>query len=697
MREKKEKQGKSRKIGKNSRLSKSITLLISAVSAACIIVLFLVSNANMTNAMRETAQDHMITSLDSKTQIMEEYINSAEALLTAFSKGGELKAFLKNTSDQKLKEAAQAYTSEFYKGIPNWEGIYLDTWASETVTHSNPDAVGMIMREGESLKSLQDSILGAESGVFNTGILKSPASGQLVISMYVPIFDNGTPIGFVGGALKAAGVKELLDATKSAGMEEMTYSLINVGTGVYIFDNDESLMDTEVQDEALLGILERVKSGETEGRLEYKGTDGEQYFSVFKSVGDRGWLLIIKDRSSEIFEKANRNKIMLGITCCIGFLMITLFSWLVIRGKTKPLVKVTASINRLSRLDLTEDQSISKYTVRGDEVGQIAGAVKSLSGNFREIIATLTKCSLSLTDSSDTMNRTSSELFESIENNAATTQELSASIINTNEAIEAITEEIKKVSGMLGTIEQCVDDGNDKSEHLLKIAEDMSRTAGETLESNSKKIEDTKKRIGEAIANLQSLDKINEMAAQILDITGQTNLLSLNASIEAARAGEAGRGFAVVADEIGNLAAGSSKTVVEIKKICEDANNSIQSVRECFRDIIAFMEEDVSGQFHNFADMAEKYGDAVAEIKKAISSIDSTSTLFVGSVSNITEQMSHVSNASADNAAGVDDIIEKNNVTTLTADSIIGIAKENKDNAEAIKNIVDQFQGDIKN
>ena len=677
---------------KTKKLSNSIACMIALVSAVCIAILFILSDRNMTNVMRKTAEDNMITSLDAKTQIIEEYIGNAETVLISFSKSGELKEFLKNPSDPKKKEAAQTYTTEFYKGISNWEGIYLDTWDSEVVTHSNPDAVGLVMREGEGLTALQESILSAENGVLNLGIKASPASGELVISMYAPIFDNGVPIGFAGGAVRAAGLKDLLDATNASGLENTTYSLINTDSGVYIFDSDEALMDTEVQDTVLLGMMEQVKGGEATGRVEFTDEEGNDYFSVYKALAGRGWLLVVKDYSSEIFEQVNASRIVLGIVCGIGFLLIVLFSWIVIGTGIKPLEKVTASIDRLSSLNLKEDENILKYTVRKDEIGRIANAVNSLSRNFREIISTLSECSVSLTGSSETIEHTSGELFESIENNAATTQELSASIVNTNQAIDVMTGEIEKVSDMLEMIEKNVDDGNSRSEHLLQIADEMSTTAGRTLESNREKVEETKKRIDDAIMNLHSLSRINEMASQILDITGQTNLLSLNASIEAARAGEAGRGFAVVADEIGNLAAGSSKTVVQIQSICEEANKSINSVQECFKDIIVFMEEDVSGQFKHFADLAERYNEAVAGIRDAIHSIDDASARFVDSVSSITEQMSHVSNASADNEAGVDDIIEKNNLTTQTADSIIDIAKENKDNAEAIKNIVERFR-----
>jgi len=227
---------------------------------------------------------------------------------------------------------------------------------------------------------------------------------------------------------------------------------------------------------------------------------------------------------------------------------------------------------------------------------------------------------------------------------------------------------------------------------LIQTANTMSRTASDTMENNSKKVEETKRNIEEAMKNLQSLVKINEMATQILDITSQTNLLSLNASIEAARAGEAGKGFAVVAGEIGSLAENSSETVNQIQALCKDANKSIESVKECFEDIIAFMETDVSGKFKQFATMASEYEVVVNDIREVIQSIHNKTSVFSESASNIRDQINNVKMASSDNEQGVDDIIVKNDLTTQTADSIIKIADQNQLNVEAIKDIVDMFK-----
>lgn len=677
---------------KRTKLSRRIATIIAIVAAICIAIIFFLSDANMTNAISESATNNMVTSLDAKVQIIDEYISNAESVLYLFSKSEELKSFLKDPSDTELQKKAQDYTSAFYEGISNWEGIYLDTWDTVVITHSNPDAVGLVMREGDGVSQLQDSIMSANGGVYNLGVLQSPASGQQVISMYAPVLDNGTPIGFVGGATLAQGLKDLLDATVAVGLENATYSIIDINKGTYIFDSDETLISTEVSDPMLLNTLEQAAAGTLDGTINYKDDTGEAYSAVYHVIDKRGWLVIQKDKDSEIFHDVRQSRNVLCVVCLLGLAMIILFSLIAIRYKIKPLEVVTEQIRRLSTLDLKEDTRINKYTKGKDEIGQIAEAVRILSENFRKIITTLNHCSSSMLDSSRTMKDTSAELFSSIENNAATTEELSASIINTNSAIDMMTGETSKVSEMLDEIEQTVDRGTKTSNHLLEIAEHMSVSVTHSLDNNTTRIEETKKQIDQALANLQTLEKINVMATQILDITTQTNLLSLNASIEAARAGEAGRGFSVVADEIGKLANDSSNTVVQIQMICEEANESIRNVQDCFKDIIDFMEIDVSNQFRNFSDMSKKYGQAVLEIQDAISSIDHIASSFVDSVSNITEQITHIGLASSDNAHGVDDIIEKNNTTTMTADMIINVADENSQNAEEIQKIVERFK-----
>lgn len=677
---------------KNTKMGVVIAFIVAIVSAVSMGVVFYLSNSNITSVLINDVENNMQTSLDGKTKLIDEYIQNAESQLMSFSKEKDILDFLRNKDNKAKRETLQAYNSEYFAALQGWEGLYVADWETETLTHSNKSAVGLVLREGDSLKQLHDSLTAAKGGVYNTGILKSPSSGQLIISMYVPIYDGDTPLGFVGGAIQTEGLSQRLDAVSTHGIENTTYSLINVAKKQYIFDDDAELILTEIEDANLLDVISQIDSGSETGQLTYDGKDGKEYFSVFKSISERAWALVMRNDKDELYQPVYKSRLVLGVVCGLAFLLITIMSWAMITINIRPLKKVIKKIEKIENLDLSEDDIINDYIGCRSEVGKLATAVDSLTVTFRKIVNTLNHCSESLIGSSETMRTASKDLMGSVEDNSATTEELSASILNTNSSIEVVTGEVEKIHDIVGDITDRVQDGSEKSETLIQTANAMSKIASDTLESNTKKVEVTKKNIEEAMKNLQSLVKINEMATQILDITSQTNLLSLNASIEAARAGEAGKGFAVVAGEIGSLAENSSDTVNQIQALCKDANKSIDSVKECFEDIIAFMETDVSGKFQEFSTMASEYEAVVNDIQEVIQNIHGKASVFSESAMNIREQINNVKLASNDNEQGVDDIIVKNDLTTQTADSIIRIVDQNQSNVEEMRSIVDMFK-----
>ena len=679
---------------KNRKLSTILTVAITVIAVICITLLFMIANRNMTKAMKTTAMNNMKTSLEAKTRIIEEYVKSSEDLLIAYSKAPVIAALLKDPENKELQRSAQDYTEKYYAGLDQWEGIYTGEWDTHVIAHANPEVVGMVTRKGEGLKQLQDAMTKA-NGIYNTGIIVSPASKKLILSMYCPVFDSDgkTILGYVGGGPFAEGLKMLLDSLVIEGLENAKYTMINTETGVYIFHEDEMLMSKQIEEDMLLSVIEKVHGdpGRVYNDFEYIENGGTPSIAAYQSIAERGWAVVLTYRETEIYAQADKNKNMLGVVCIGSLVLIAVLSWVLIHFSTRPLKIIENVILRLQNLDLSPTARLDKYINRKSEIGQIATATNSLYVTFRDIVTTLDRCSDSLSDSAGRMTESSQILLECVEDNSATTEELAASTDLTNDAVLRVGNEVGRIADMVAQVEEKVQAGSEKSEDLISVVQNMKEKANHSLEITGSRLEENQKNIKEAMFNMQSLSRINDMVTQILDITSQTNLLSLNASIEAARAGEAGRGFAVVANEIGNLANSSSVTATQIQSICNDTNANIEYVQNCFNDIMDFLNKDVAGQFKEFIEIANEYSASIQSIQGVIGEIRQVSNLFVDAVSNIKGQINTVQCASGENAIGVDDIIEKIERTTMTTEVLSNVVQANQENAAAIREIVSRF------
>ena len=473
------------------------------------------------------------------------------------------------------------------------------------------------------------------------------------------------------------------------------YTLYTDGKKVYYgVDSDEDAAKVGDEFADSYAELEPVFGGKEYIQDYIDHTEDGDLITVYKPIEDNAGKVVAilgcdYDASSiaaELQEAVVWTLQIGGICLLLAILILTI----IVSRITKGLMQVNAKIYDLvhNEGDLTQ-----KLDVRsGDELELIAGNVNELLAYIRKIMIGISSGSMRLMSTSRKMVDHLSSADESITDVSATMQEMSAAMEETTSSLNQITEAIDEIYSSVERVAGNADAGKVSSQEMESRASGANDAAAEGEKKANIETEKMAASLNEKIAKSKSVEQIEVLTSNIIEITEQTNLLALNASIEAARAGEAGRGFAVVADEIGKLAGNSADAAAKIRQVSAEVIQAVDELAEGSQQMIEFVRNSTEEGFGGLVATSENYATDANAMRAMMEQFAQTAEELRSTMDGIRESISAVNIAVEESAKGIAGVSESSVQLTGNVNDIQSEASDNNGIAEDLATEVGKFK-----
>ncbi|MDE6919289.1 MAG: methyl-accepting chemotaxis protein [Lachnospiraceae bacterium] len=313
----------------------------------------------------------------------------------------------------------------------------------------------------------------------------------------------------------------------------------------------------------------------------------------------------------------------------------------------------------ISRIRNNEGDLASRIHVKTkNEVGQLVDGINNFIEQLQGIMniikvqsENMDMLTLNIGSNVQDSNESAGGISATMEQMSASMEEIAATIGQIAEGSDTVLHEVQNMNNS-------VDNGVELVQKIKRRAGKMHQNTIAGKDQTSGKIIEIREMLGEALEESRSVEKIKQLTGEILDITSQTNLLSLNASIEAARAGDAGKGFAVVADEIRALADSSANTANNIQNISNLVISAVEKLAGNAETMLRFVDEKVLQDYDEFVVVVEKYESDADSMNSLIEEFSKNTGEIRDTISAMTTGLNDISTAVDESARGVTNVAE---------------------------------------
>lgn len=216
---------------------------------------------------------------------------------------------------------------------------------------------------------------------------------------------------------------------------------------------------------------------------------------------------------------------------------------------------------------------------------------------------------------------------------------------------------------------------------MRERAEEMERSAHQETERVRGKTADIMAMLDQAIEKSRSVEQIEALTKDILNISDSTNLIAINASIEAARAGAAGAGFSVVAQEVHQLASSCAETASHIQKVSGMVVGAVDYLAGSARELADYLSQAVLDQLERSVQAGRQYREDADYIGRAMEEFNDRAERLKTAMDQIAASIASISGSIDGAASGITGAAGS---TRVLVDDMAGITARMDTNQEIV-------------